>query len=68
MENKNISPQRRIKSYMVLNKIKMKDLAERLNITRSAVTQLLSDENDMRLSTIQKIGDALGCDLDEFFN
>ena len=66
MENK-ISVQRKIKSYMVLNKIKMKDLAERLNITRSNVTQLLEDKNDMRLSSIQKIADALGTDIKEFF-
>ena len=61
-------PQRRIKAYMVLNGIKNKDLAERLNVTPSNVSQMLEDGNDMNLSSIQKIADALGCDIKEFFN
>ena len=57
-----------IKSYMVLNKIKMKDLAERLNVTPSNVSQMLEDANDMNLSSIQRIADVLGTDIKEFFN
>ena len=56
-----------IKSYMVLNKIKMKDLAERLNVSRSNVTQMLEDGNNMYISSVQRIAEALGCNLDEFF-
>ncbi len=67
MENKNISPQRRIKAYMALNGIKMKDLAERLNVTPSNVTQMLEDGNNMYISSVQRIAEALGCNLDEFF-
>lgn len=68
MKNKSKLPQRMIKAYMVLNGIKMKDLAERLNVTPSNVTQMLSDENDMNLSSIQRIADALGCGIKEFFD
>ena len=64
----NIPIQRKIKAYMILNGIKNKDLAERLNVTPSNVSQMLEDGNDMNLSSIQKIADALGCDIKEFFN
>ena len=42
-------------------------LAERLKINRVSLSRLLSDKNDMRLSTIKKIADAIGCDVTEFF-
>ena len=42
-------------------------LAERLGINRVSLSRLLSDKNDMRLSTIKKIADAIGCDVTEFF-
>lgn len=61
-------PQRRIKAYMILNGIKNKDLAERLNVTPSNLTQLLSDGNDLRLSSIQRIAEVLGTDIKEFFD
>lgn len=63
-----IKPQRRIKAYMALNGIRIKDLAEHLNVTPSNVTQMLSDDNDMNLSSIQRIADALGCGIKEFFD
>ena len=42
-------------------------LAERLGINRVSLSRLLSDKNDMRISTIKKIADAIGCDVAEFF-
>ena len=42
-------------------------IAERLGINRVSLSRLLSDKNDMRLSTIKKIADAIGCDVTEFF-
>lgn len=66
MENK-ISVQRRIKAYMALNGIRMKELAERLNVTPSNVSQMLEDGNDMNISSIQRIAEVLGTDIKEFF-
>ena len=43
-------------------------LAERLGINRVSLSRLLSDKNDMRISTIKKIADAIGCDVTEFFS
>lgn len=60
--------QRRIKAHMALHGIRVKDLAERLNVTPSAVTRMLRDGNDMNLSSVQRITDALGCDIKEFFS
>ena len=53
---------------MALHGIRVKDLAERLNVTPSAVTRMLRDGNDMNLSSVQRITDALGCDIKEFFS
>lgn len=62
-----IKPQRRVKAFMALHGIRVKELANRLNVTPSGVTQMLSDKNDMNLSSIQRITDALGADIREFF-
>lgn len=62
-----IKPQRRVKAFMALHGIRVKELANRLNVTPSNVTQMLSDKNDMNLSSIQRIADALGADIREFF-
>lgn len=43
------------------------ELADRLGINRVSLSRLLSDKNDMRISTIKKIADAIGCDVTEFF-
>ena len=43
------------------------ELADRLGINRVSLSRLLSDKNDMRMSTIKKIADAIGCDVAEFF-
>ena len=56
----------------IKNKIKkigltQNELADRLGINRVSLSRLLSDKNDMRMSTIKKIADAIGCDVTEFF-
>ena len=57
----------KIKEALKKRCLKQNDLAERLGINRVSLCRLLSDKNDMRISTIQKIADAIGCDLAEFF-
>ena len=56
-----------IKDALKQRGLKQNDLAERLKINRVSLSRLLSDKNDMRLSTIKKIADAIGCDVTEFF-
>lgn len=47
--------------------ITQSELAERLRINRVSVSRLLSDDNDMRASTIIKIANAIGCSVSEMF-
>ena len=47
--------------------ITQSELAERLGINRVSVSRLLSDDNDMRASTIIKIANAIGCSVSEMF-
>lgn len=56
-----------IKETLKKRGLKQNDLAERLGINRVSLSRLLSDKNDMRVSTIKKIADAIGCDVNEFF-
>ena len=56
-----------IKEILKQRGLKQNDLAERLGINRVSLCRLLSDKNDMRISTIKKIADAIGCDVSEFF-
>lgn len=42
-------------------------LADRMGINRVSVSRLLSEKNDLRLSTIEKIADAIGCPIGELF-
>ena len=56
-----------IKDALKQRGLKQNDLAGRLKINRVSLSRLLSDKNDMRLSTIKKIADAIGCDVTEFF-
>ena len=56
-----------IKETLKQRGLKQNDLAERLGINRVSLSRLLSDKNDMRISTIKKIADAIGCDVAEFF-
>ena len=56
-----------IKETLKQRGLKQNDLADRLGINRVSLSRLLSDKNDMRISTIKKIADAIGCDVSEFF-
>lgn len=56
-----------IKDALKQRGLKQNDLADRLGINRVSLSRLLSDKNDMRMSTIKKIADAIGCDVTEFF-
>ena len=57
-----------IKDALKQRGLTQNDLAGRLGINRVSLSRLLSDKNDMRLSTIKKIADAIGCDVTEFFS
>ena len=57
-----------IKEVLKQRGLKQNDIAGRLGINRVSLSRLLSDKNDMRLSTIKKIADAIGCDVTEFFS
>ena len=57
-----------IKDALKQRGLKKNDIAGRLGINRVSLSRLLSDKNDMRLSTIKKIADAIGCDVTEFFS
>ena len=56
-----------IKEALKQRGLTQNELAVRLGINRVSLSRLLSDKNDMRLSTIKKIADAIGCDVTEFF-
>ena len=56
-----------IKEALKKRGLKQIDLADMLGINRVSLSRLLSDKNDMRVSTIKKIADAIGCDVAEFF-
>ena len=55
----------RIKEVMKAHGITQEELAERMNINRVSVNRLLSDKNDMRMSTLRKFADAIGCRVTE---
>ena len=57
----------KIKEALKKRGLKQIELAERLGINRVSLSRLLSDKNDMRISTIRKIADAIGCDVTDFF-
>jgi len=44
------------------------ELAKKLGINRVSVSRLLSENNDMRASTITKIANAIGCTAGELFD
>ena len=56
-----------IKETLKKRGLTQNELADRLGINRVSLSRLLSDKNDMRISTIKKIADAIGCDVSEFF-
>lgn len=51
----------------VLNKygVTQQDLADRMGMNRVSVSRLLSEKNDLRISTIEKIANAIGCPVAE---
>lgn len=51
----------RFKAILKKYNVTQNELAERLQINRVSVCRLLSEDNDIRLSTIKKIADAVGC-------
>lgn len=57
----------KIKEALKKRGLKQNDLSDRLGINRVSLSRILSDKNDMRISTIKKIADAIGCDVAEFF-
>lgn len=57
----------RIKEVMKRYGITQDEVATRLGINRVSVSRLLSDKNDMRVSTAQKFADAIGCKVAELF-
>ena len=56
-----------IKETLKQRGLTQNELADRLGINRVSLCRLLSDKNDMRVSTIKKIAEAIGCDVAEFF-
>lgn len=54
----------------VLNKygVTQQDLADRIGMNRVSVSRLLSEKNDLRISTIEKIANAIGCPVAELFD
>lgn len=54
----------------VLNKygVTQRDLADRMGMNRVSVSRLLSEKNDLRISTIEKIANAIGCPVAELFD
>ena len=56
-----------IKETLKQRGLTQNELSERLGINRVSLSRILSDKNDMRISTIKKIADAIGCDVSEFF-
>ena len=54
----------------ILNKygITQQDLAYRMCVNRVSVSRLLSEKNDLRISTIEKIANAIGCPVAELFD
>ena len=56
-----------IKDILKQRGLTQNELADRLGINRVSLSRILSNKNDMRVSTITKIADAIGCDVTEFF-
>jgi len=58
----------RVKEVLSKYNVTQIELAERLGINRVSVSRLLSNKNDMRISTLQKIANAIGCDVCELIS
>ena len=57
----------RIKEVLKKYGITQDEIAKRLGINRVSVNRLLSDKNDMRVSTAEKFAAAIGCSIGELF-
>lgn len=55
----------RFKSVLKKYNVTQNDLAVRLDINRVSVCRLLNDDNDIRLSTLHKLANAIGCTVAE---
>lgn len=55
----------RFKSILEKYGVNQIELAKRLDINRVSISRLLSEKNDLRLSTLAKIADAIGCSIIE---
>lgn len=53
----------KIKSFMVENEIKNKELAKKLNLSEAALSSRLK-QNNISITSLVEICNALGCDLD----
>ena len=58
----------KIKAVLSEKNMTQNDLAEKLGIYRVSVSRLLSEGNDLRVTTLQKIADAIGCQVSDFFS
>lgn len=56
-----------IKEIMKERGISQIELASKLGMNRVSLSRLLSDKNDMRTSTLEKIASALDCSVADFF-
>lgn len=57
----------RFKDTLDKYNVTQQTLADRMGMNRVSVTRLLSEKNDLRLSTIEKIANAIGCPVEELF-
>ena len=53
----------KIKSFMVENEVKNKELAKKLNLSEAALSSRLKQDN-ISITSLVEICNALGCDLD----
>lgn len=57
----------RFKDIFIKYGVTQQDLADRMGMNRVSVSRLLSEKNDLRISTIEKIANAIGCPMAELF-
>lgn len=57
----------RFKDIFIKYGVTQQDLADRMGMNRVSVSRLLSEKNDLRISTIEKIAKAIGCPMAELF-
>lgn len=57
----------RFKEILDKYNITQQILADRMGMNRVSVSRLLSEKNDLRISTIEKIANAIGCTVEDLF-